>query len=151
MQESLNFLPAAKTFPKKESRDAIGLANLTPDNAAAIQIFARRYNPSVLHRNQFNYCAVSDKIRTQIALQIGYFDSVAPAVFSGNSKPTFPSSSFRYAEKGRPRLEMNPSRRSVFPVVRSFCACSFAISRPRIVLLSLNLQGFRSACECSQM
>src|SRR3954469_7639652 len=50
MQESLNLLCAAKTFPKKKSRDAIGLANLTPRNTAAIQIFARRYNPSVLHR-----------------------------------------------------------------------------------------------------
>jgi hypothetical protein len=49
-EESFNFLCAAKTFPKKQSRDAIGLANLTPGNAAAIQIFARRYNPSVLHR-----------------------------------------------------------------------------------------------------
>jgi hypothetical protein len=37
------------------------------------------------------------------------------------------------------------------PAVRSFCTCSFAISRPRIILLSLNLQGFRSACERSQI
>jgi len=46
-------------------------------------------------------------------------------VFSGNSKLTFPSSNFKYAENGRPRFEMKPSRRSVFPVVRSFCAWSF--------------------------
>src|SRR5437773_207239 len=64
--------------------------------------------------------------------------------FSGNSKPTLPSSNFRYAENGRPRFEMKPSNRSVLPVVRSFCACSFGMSRPRIVLFSLNLQGFRS-------
>src|SRR6266536_2373081 len=75
----------------------------------------------------------------------------ARADFSGNSNPTFPSSNFRYAENGRPRFEMKPSRRSVFPVVRSFCACSMGISRPRIVLLSLNLHGFLSACECSQI
>jgi hypothetical protein len=56
-----------------------------------------------------------------------------------------------YAEKGRPRFEMKPFEKIGFSVVRSFCACSFGISRPRIVLLSLNLQGFRSACESSQM
>src|SRR2546430_17314483 len=78
-------------------------------------------------------------------------DSGAAAVLSGNSKPTLPSSSFKYAEKARPRFEIKPSRRSVFPLVRSFCACSLEISRPSIVLLSLNLHGLRSACECSQM
>src|SRR6266404_9842174 len=73
------------------------------------------------------------------------------AGFSGNSKPTFPSSNFRQAEKGWPRFEMKPSRRSVLPAVRSFCACSCEMSRPRIVLLSLNLQGLLVDCERSQI
>jgi hypothetical protein len=48
-QEILNFVGAAKLFPKKQPRDAFRLANLIPRNGSAIQIFARRYDPSVLH------------------------------------------------------------------------------------------------------
>jgi hypothetical protein len=49
-QEILNFVGAAKMFPKKESRDAFRLANLIPRNGSAIQIFERGYDPAVLHR-----------------------------------------------------------------------------------------------------
>jgi hypothetical protein len=49
-QESLNFVRAPKSLPKKQSRDAIRLANLVPRDPAAIQIFAWRYNPLILHR-----------------------------------------------------------------------------------------------------
>src|SRR2546430_1830003 len=54
--------------------------------------------------------------------------------FSANSKPTLPFLSVRCAENGRFFLEMNLGKRSVFPVAINFCACSFGISRCRIVL-----------------
>src|SRR6266536_2309924 len=58
----------------------------------------------------------------------------ARAVFSGNSKPTFPLSNFRYAENGRPRFEMKPSSKSVLPVASSFFICSRSIDRWRMTL-----------------
>jgi len=49
-QESLNFVCAPKSFPEKQSRYAIRLANLVPRDPTAIEIFAWGYNPLVLHR-----------------------------------------------------------------------------------------------------
>jgi hypothetical protein len=49
-QEILNLVGAVKLFPEKQPRDAFRLANLIPRNGSAIQIFARGYDPSVLHR-----------------------------------------------------------------------------------------------------
>src|SRR5207245_3128725 len=111
------------------------------------QHYEKKDNDSFLPHN-FGFLILSGaRVKHKVTCNAAY----ARAVFSGNSNPTLPSSNFRYAANGRPRFEMKPSRRSVFPVVRSFSACSFGMSRPRIVLLSLNLHGVRSACERSQM
>src|SRR5439155_20715205 len=69
---------------------------------------------------------------------------------SANSKPTFPFSNLRCAENGRPFLETNFGRRSVLPVVISFCTCSFGISRCRMFLLIRNVQVFSLATAFSQ-
>src|SRR2546423_460082 len=70
--------------------------------------------------------------------------------FSSNWKPTFPFSNFRYAEKARPFLEINLCKRSVFPVVISFCTCSFGISRCNMFLLMRKLQVLGVAMAFSQ-
>src|SRR5947207_15113525 len=71
-------------------------------------------------------------------------------VFSANSKPTLPFSNFRWAEKGRPFLEMNFGRRSVLPVVMSFWTCSFGISRCKITLPTRKVQVFSAETAFSQ-
>src|ERR1700736_3990398 len=67
-----------------------------------------------------------------------------------NSKPTFPFSSFKCAENGRPFLETNLGSKSVLPVVISFCTCSFGISRCKIFLLMRNVHVFGDAIAFSQ-
>ena len=69
--------------------------------------------------------------------------------FGANSKPTFPFSSLRCAEKGRPFLEMNLWSKSVLPVAINFCTCSFGISRCKMCLLMRKLQVFGEAMAFS--
>src|SRR5687767_2864709 len=85
---------------------------------------------------------------TAAAFRAGAF--FAFGTFSANSKPTLPFSNFRWAEKGRPFLEMNLGRRSVLPAVMSFWTCSFGISRCRITLPTRNVQVFSAETAFSQ-
>src|SRR6266487_1665538 len=70
--------------------------------------------------------------------------------FSANSKPTFPFSSFRCAENGRPFFETNLGSRSVLLIVISFWTCSLGISRWRIILLTRKVHVFGEASAFSQ-
>jgi hypothetical protein len=76
----------------------------------------------------------------------------APAFgFRGsNSKTTLPFSSFKRAEKGRPFFEMNFGSKSVLPVAINFCACSWLISRCKIILPIRKVQVFAAASVFSQ-
>jgi hypothetical protein len=53
-QKSFDFFCAAKSFSRKQLRDAFGSANFSPSNRAAIEIIKRCQDPSVLHRASYS-------------------------------------------------------------------------------------------------
>src|SRR6266516_4348096 len=58
-QEVFNFLRAAKAFSRKQPRNAFRPADFTPRNCAAIQLLARRQNPTALPRKAWRGLFIS--------------------------------------------------------------------------------------------